>query len=707
MIFSNFIKLKSNIFNLLSRLLKGILAFLILTILFVRVAFGQDLMSVKMWDGLDNKGMKVVRDVAILVDNKNYNAALKKTELMKLHNKHLYQALFNIVLYNKYGDPDSLNDITFSDISRFIADNGYYPNIGRLKDNLENLIVAKKIPYATYEPYFMKSPPKSFAIRNHILEEKLVFLNSYSGKDFANQEQRIADIRSSIADIWVNYDLNAEESEEFIKKYGSQLSQVDHLKKIEKLLWQEKFDSAKNILYLVDKDYQILFSAVIKINESGYKYVRGSISAVPRRLRNSELLNYARLIAYHNAKKEGKVISLLQKMPAINKKPVKWWKLRHLYGRELLKTQDYQDSYDIISNHGLDAESYQFSEAEWLAGWIALRFLDDPKSAVRHFTNMYNNVSYPISVSRASYWLGMSFESLDDSQKAMEWYKTASAYPTYFYGQVAMHKYRMISKNIELTNFSLPTKPEISSSDSKIISYKMALRTAYLLILMNDKSEGLKIIKNIIDGLNSKGKIAAIISLVEEIGDEELTHKLYRYANRKNVFFINKQFKIIDQIRDIPNSALIHALIKQESGFARSALSSAGAVGFMQIMPDTAKQVAKKLRIKYSSDGLSRDIEYNIKIGSYYINSLLKKFDNSKVLAIASYNAGPNSAKRWVDEFYDPRKYNDTRQYDGNDLDKVIDWIELVTYGETRNYIQRVMENLLVYKYLMSYNDLT
>ncbi len=139
---------------------------------------------------------------------------------------------------------------------------------------------------------------------------------------------------------------------------------------------------------------------------------------------------------------------------------------------------------------------------------------------------------------------------------------------------------------------------------------------------------------------------------------------------------------------------MVHAIVKQESGFAPTAVSQVGALGFMQLMPGTAKLVAKDIGIPYDKVKLSSDIKYNVRLGSHYIKQLIDRFDGSEMLAIASYNAGPNATQRWINEFYDPRKEKD--------LDKVVDWIELITYSETRNYVQRIMENLIVYKYLMS-----
>jgi len=192
------------------------------------------------------------------------------------------------------------------------------------------------------------------------------------------------------------------------------------------------------------------------------------------------------------------------------------------------------------------------------------------------------------------------------------------------------------------------------------------------------------------------------MKIVNEIGDRQIDAKISKVASRKNVFFIKDKFQIIKEVSSDEYAPLVHAIIKQESGFVPSALSKVGAIGFMQLMPATAKLVAKEVGIEYDKKKLATDISYNIKLGSHYIKKLINRFDGSEMLAIASYNAGPNATQRWINEFYDPRQEKD--------LDKVVDWIELITYSETRNYVQRIMENLIVYKYLMSrknYDDVS
>jgi soluble lytic murein transglycosylase len=288
----------------------------------------------------------------------------------------------------------------------------------------------------------------------------------------------------------------------------------------------------------------------------------------------------------------------------------------------------------------------------------------------------------------------MSAQAAGNNYKAIEWYKEAAKYPIFFYGQLAIHKHRSLDPIGAQDDIILPKDPDITGRDLIKISESSATQIAYLLALMGDKDSAAKIFEWLVLNSPTDGQIAVIMKIINEIHDPQLDVKISRVAARKNVFFIKDKFHIVKEVMNDEYAPLVHAIIKQESGFAPTALSQAGAVGFMQLMPSTAKLVAKEAGVKYNKKLLATDIKYNIKLGSRYIKRLIDRFDGSEMLAIASYNAGPNATQRWINEFYDPRKEKD--------LDKVIDWIELITYSETRNYVQRIMENLIVYKYLMS-----
>ena len=507
------------------------------------------------------------------------------------------------------------------------------------------------------------------------------------------KQQLLKEIEYLIADIWVNSDFKINEETKFLSDYGSYLNQNYHINRINRLIWDNNFEDASSILNLVDEDHQRLFAAITEIKNSP-KYIDNIILSVPRRLRGNDNLTYSRILWYKNNNKIDDLVDLLVMVPSNVSRPEKWWNIRKLYARQMLKDKNYKAAYVIVANHGLPVTSSGFWEAEWMSGWIALRFLDRPKDAYIHFENLYNNVSQPVTVARATYWLGMASEAMGDKQKAISWYKMATKYPIFFYGQLAIHKHRLLDSLNAQNDVILPKSPEITEDDIKNVALLPATKVAYLLAVMGEKKVASKIFEYIINNTKSDGEVAVVVKIANEINDPTLIIQISQMAGRKNVFFVKDIFKIIKDGSNDPYAPLVHALIKQESAFDHTVISYAGAMGYMQLMPDTAKLVAKDMGIKYNKRKLITDRHYNVKLGSHYIQMLIDQFNGSELLAIASYNAGPIPPKRWIKEFYDPRQQKD--------LDKIVDWIELITYSQTRDYVQRVMENLIVYKYIMS-----
>ncbi len=643
--------------------------------------------SKKLWNiEFNNKEKKAIKNIFQAIEDKKYQKALK---LSSKFNKPILHNAFKAIIYR--------NRISELDLEKINSISKKYPffNQNIINDKKEKYIINNNLTYEEIKenhPTYFYSNDKNFLI--YLMNRKKEFYqNNNYNKNFIE-----SDIKNRIQNIWLNHDFSDQERINFLAKYKDSLEINDHVAKIKKLFWQNKISEAKKLFDLLSDGEEKLFLGIIKINKNP-KNLRKILLSIPRKYRSDELLYYYRVKWLRKNKKDDEVIDLLLRTPNSSENPFKWWGLRKLYGRELLKDKkksSYNDAYEIVSNHGLKKGGAKYADAEWTAGWIALRFLNDSDLAYEHFTNLYENVNYPISISRATYWLGESLVEKDKT-RALYWYQTAMRYPTYFYAQIAYNKYRKLKSNETYSDIFLPPDPVFNKKNITNLKNNLALKTA-LLFAINDQRENAKfILKKIISEIENKGDIAVIIDAIIEIGDNKLSYEILKYLSEKNIFFIKKQFKTIKHVNG-KNKPLIHALIKQESGFSQSAISSVGALGFMQLMPYTAKEVARKMRIKYSEYKLKKSAKYNIKLGSYYINSLLKKFDNSKIMAIASYNAGPNAVKRWVKEFYDPREEQD--------INKVIDWIELITYSETRNYVQRIMENLVVYEYLLANKDL-
>jgi soluble lytic murein transglycosylase len=666
----------------------------------------------KLWSNIDQEQFSILSKIYQLAENKQFSEAYNFAKLYQriISSNHNYdendvikskpdfsQEIMNIILWKKFSSNDlNYKNTSFSDISRFTADNSFYPNLSELRRNTEKVAIANNEPYQTSEQYFKLNPTASTESKIFLLNSKIKYLRQISEE---NEKIELTNqIKHLISDIWINADFNIKEENLFFEKYSKQLSQEDHIKKTDRLFWQEKFEEGKRMFSKIDSDYRSLYEAVIESSNSNHD-IEKIIASIPRSLRDSEIILYKKIIFYKGKNDLDEIVDLLIELPDDLKYPETWWNLRHLYAREMIKKKKYKAAYYILAKHGLSVSSKNFWEAEWISGWVALRFLDKPKEALLHFDKMFKNVNQPVTLARASYWIAMTYEAMDDKKQAIIWYKNAAQYPLFFYGQLAITKHRKLDSIGSKYDIILPKDPDILVGDMKAISNSKSAKIAYLLALFGDKKSAIQIFENLIKNSDSSGQIALIMKIVDEFNDSVMSNKITQAGARKNVFFIKDKFKIIKEIENDENAPLVHAIIKQESGFMQSAVSRVGAIGYMQLMPATAQIVSKQIGVPYNNERLRTDLKYNVALGTFYIKQLIDKFDGSEMLAIASYNAGPNNAERWMREFYDPREEND--------LDKTVDWIELITYSETRNYVQRITENLLVYKYIMSRTNYT
>ena len=422
--------------------------------------------------------------------------------------------------------------------------------------------------------------------------------------------------------------------------------------------------------------------------------VDNAISKVPEKFKNDIGLQYDRL-RWRN--RRGRLESSLQilyensnKSEDELKRADLWWKQRESIVRSLIYKKRYKTAYKIASEHSLTSGP-EFAEAEWLSGWVAHSFLNSQEYAINHFLNFYDNVSYPISLSRGAYWLGKSYKALGNDKLAENYFLEGSQFLTTYYGQLSLKELN-ISPNIELndgTKFSKEYEKEFEKN--KLIKIVKILK----------ELDQTKYTKDILKHLASldieRGSEVLAARLAVEVERYDFAIQISKKASYEKRFYLNYNYPIITTPRTInsktmPRSELILAIIRQESEFDRKAYSYAGARGMMQLMKYTAKIVAKQAGLPYSISGLTQDPEYNIKLGTYYFNSLLEDYGGVYPFAIAAYNAGPNRVKTWRRVNGDPSKGQIS----------YIDWIELIRFKETRNYVQRVLENVNVYKYMIN-----
>ena len=371
-------------------------------------------------------------------------------------------------------------------------------------------------------------------------------------------------------------------------------------------------------------------------------------------------------------------------------RPDIWWKERAILARSLIYKKKYALAYKVSSNNSL-SEGPEYAEAEWLSGWIALTFLNDASMALQHFKNFYNNVGYPISLSRGAYWLGQAYKKMNNKQKSTEWLTESSKFLNTYYGQLAFVEIRPGEP------FSLTDQAKVSENYEKEFNKNSLIKTILLLKEL-DKSRYAKDFLKHLARLNvEQGSEILAGELATKIGRYDFAIQIAKQASYEKRFYnqinypIIKTPKIINN-KTMPKSELILAIIRQESEFDQKANSSAGARGMMQLMTYTAKLIAKQAKLPYVKSRLKTDPLYNIKLGSYYIAGLLEEYEGSYPFALAAYNAGPKRVKYWKKINKDPQKGQI----------KYVDWIELIKFKETRNYVQRVLENINVYRYMLS-----
>jgi len=476
----------------------------------------------------------------------------------------------------------------------------------------------------------------------------------------------------------------------YYKKFKKYLNKDDHIKRAEYLAWENKYWDLQRFLRYLPKEEQLLYTARQLLMSKSYG-VDNAIKKVPTKYKNDAGLNYDRL---KWRRKRGRVESSLEILLSIKNtekylvRPEKWWVEREIIGRSLIYKKQYELAYKIVSNHAM-TEGPEYAAAEWMSGWIALSFLDDPILAIEHFENFYNSVGYPISLARGGYWLGRSYEKLGDKENMIKWYKEATKFLTTYYGQLAFMKIYPNEK------FELNLEEKFDREYKKEFFEKGLVKIIYLLDELNKDKYSKFILRHLANDNIEKGSEIFAAELATNISRYDFAIQIAKLASYEKRFINNYNYPIIGTPtiingRKIPDSSFILSIIRQESEFDVSANSSAGARGMMQLMTYTAKVVAKQAKLPYSKSRLTTDPEYNINLGSHYIAGLILEYDGSYPFAIAAYNAGPKRVRYWKKINQNPQK---------NQIDYV-DWIELIKFKETRNYVQRVLENYNVYRFI-------
>jgi soluble lytic murein transglycosylase len=454
------------------------------------------------------------------------------------------------------------------------------------------------------------------------------------------------------------------------------------------LLWSSQFEDADWLLPELPEDKRRVAAARLALMKQSSS-APSLVNALPRSEREDVGLIFDHVRYLRRAGRNDEALDLLLtlKNPGSAPYPERWWIERNYLAREALEEQKYDKAHAVLADTGLK-EGTSLADAEWLAGWIALRFLKKPELAITHFERLASGVSYPISVARAHYWAGRSAEAMGHTTRAIRAYSQASQYPYTFYGQLGAESSLLSNQKLDL-----PATADVDPAMwASFINNELI--TAIRLLKEIDGERYMRTLGYYLaDRSQSTGDLVLLTELFRQIGQTAISVRIAKRASQQHLLLTEYLYPVLDLpaymgTLSAPEPALILALARQESEFNPRAVSSAGARGIMQLMPSTAQITARKNGIPFRPAALIEDPVYNMQIGMAHVADLLAYYNGSYVLTAAAYNAGANNVDRWIRQNGDPRT---------SGIDP-IDWIEAIPFTETRNYVQRVLENAVVYR---------
>lgn len=561
-------------------------------------------------------------------------------------------------------------DGTFGDYLAFVAARPDWPGMDRLRARGEEVIEKGTDPQLILR-WFAGQTPQTGEGATRLAEALYATGNG----------PRAATV---LREAWLGLGLSDEGHAAMMEAFPDVLRPW-HAGRTDAMLWRWRTSDATRMLPLLAPDARALAAARIAyITGTG---VDAAVKAVPQALRNDPGLAYDRYNWLAGRGRNSEAIALLLARtddPAKLVQPWRWAGWRRQLARFDMRQGNYDEAYKLASHHHLtpdDGESY--ADLEWLSGYIALRFLHDPATALRHFDALEAAVDSPISEGRAGYWVGRAADALGDGARADAAYTRAAANQTSFYGLLAAEK------------MGIPLSPALAGSETFPDWHGAAFlnsditRAGLTLLSAGERGSAVLFFSQLAKGLD-RTELGQLGAMFDQMHESFFELMIAKSAVTRGIVIPSMYFPLHDLARkDVPvPRELALAIARRESEFNESVGSPVGALGLMQLMPGTAQDVARDLGLPYSRARLTSDWDYNATLGSAYLAQLEQRFGYSPVMIAAGYNAGPARPDQWIAENGDPRT---------GDVD-IVDWIEAIPFAETRNYVQRVTEAIPIYQ---------
>jgi soluble lytic murein transglycosylase len=558
----------------------------------------------------------------------------------------------------------------FERYASFLRTNSHWPSTGLFRRRAEEALWDERISADLVRAFFTNSQPTSpkgqFALAKAYLE---------LGRHDAAQEL----VRKAWREGSFSPPVETQVSEEF----GDLLNETDHKVRLAMRLYDNDGEAAMAVAKRLAPADMAIAKAGLAVNRKAAN-AQALLNAVPAEAKKDASYVFANIQLLRKDNKITQAAQLLlsaPRDPEVIHNPDEWWVLRRDIGRMLVDLKDARKGYRIISEAALPAKENFRAEHHFLAGWIALSHLNEPKTARTHFAEMAQVSKTPLVKARAAYWQGRAADAMGQQAEARAHYQTGAEFGLTYYGQLARAR-------LGLADIALRDPPA-----SAPVAHNDLVRATEILYALGERDLIVTIMADVADRTQDIGTLRALADVSARNEDARAMVQLGRDAVEHGLAFDSYAFPTAG-VPSYESSApqvepsLVYAIIRQESAFNPKTISSANALGLMQVTPDTGRAIAKKFSIPFDQKRLLEDSGYNVQIGAAELGDLVQYYRGSYLLAFAAYNAGRGRVNQWIERYGDPRN----RKVDP------VDWIERIPFAETRDYVQRVMENVQVYR---------
>jgi soluble lytic murein transglycosylase len=556
----------------------------------------------------------------------------------------------------------------------FIAANPNWPNLALFRRRAEAMLWVENVRPSQALTFFDGSPPQS-GIGRLVVARALL---AQGDKDGAG---------ALVREAWRNDPLSADVEKQVVERYAEFLSRADHKARMEKRLFAADNEAAMRAARRLASADVAIAQARIAINRKAGN-AKKLLDAVPADARNDPGYLFAQVHVLRHADKFADATRVMLSAPrdlAQIHDPEEWWVERRIMARKLLDLGDARSAYQVVADAAEPTKQNSRVERHFMAGWIALRFLGDPAAAATHFARIQDVSSHPTSHARSHYWLGRVAEASQRPDQARVEYQAAAGASAAYYGQLARARLGIGA----LALAAAPATPDKSAEAERT----ELVRALEILYALNERALAIPLMAGIGETHDDVGTLSALGELAEQRGDARGMLQLGKAALARGLPLDYYAFPTVGVPRYSPigpgiDSAMLFAIIRQESAFDPSDWSSAQAMGLMQVTPEAGRDTCKRFGCTYDVKRLRSDSPYNLQVGAAELGGLMQDYRSNLILVFAGYNAGRGRVQEWIARFGDPRDPK---------VDP-IDWVERIPFMETRNYVQRVMENLQVYR---------